>query len=149
MSDRRRVERAESAGGVVYRTTNGEVEIVVCGRDSPPVWGLAKGTPDAGETREQTALREVREETGLEVRLEGFVDSITYWFAIPAGVRYQKTVYFYLMTPTGGDISLHDSEYDTVTWLPAAEALKSLSYENEVRVVRKGLSMVSAKTGIE
>ena len=52
------------------------------------------------------------------------------------------------MSPTGGDLSLHDKEFDTVMWLPAAEALKSLSYHNEVRVVQKGLSMVSAKTGI-
>ena len=144
MRRKERLEQLVSAGGMVYRVSDGEVEVVVCGVGSPPKWGLPKGTPASGETREQTALREVNEETGLEVEIEGFIDSIDYWFVVPAeGVRCHKTVYFYLMSAKGGDVSLHDHEFDTVRWLPAEEALKTLTYENEVRVVQKGLSMVS------
>ena len=80
MKRNQRVERPVSAGGVVYRTDGGNPEIVVCGRDSPPIWGLPKGTPDPGESHEQTAVREVEEETGLTVELEGLIDSIDYWF---------------------------------------------------------------------
>ena len=116
----------------------------MCGRNSPPVWGLPKGTPDSGETREQTALREVGEETGLEVHIDGFIDSIDYRFVLLAdGVRCHKTVFFYLMSVNGGDVSLHDHEFDVVQWSPAEQAFRALTYENEVRIVQKGLSMVS------
>ena len=67
---RRRVERPVSAGGVVYRVVDGKIEAVLCGRIDTGRWSLPKGTPDPGETLERTALREVREETGLEVAIE-------------------------------------------------------------------------------
>ena len=149
MSQNQRIENLLSAGGVVYRRSNGSVEVIVCGRFSPPILGLPKGTPDPGETREQTALREVREETGLEVEIEGFIDSIDYWFLRSReGTRCHKTVLFYLMSPTGGDISLHDHEFDEVRWLPIEKALSALTYENEVRIVQKGLSMVSKESDV-
>ena len=150
MRSKQRVERLVSVGGAVYRTNNERVEVVACGRNSPPMWGLPKGTPDPGETREQTALREVNEETGLEVKLERLIDSIDYWFVRSAdGVRCHKTVFFYLMWATGGDMSLHDREFDVVRWFRVEEAIKTLTYENEVRIVEKGLSMVSQKARIE
>ncbi|MCH8206043.1 MAG: NUDIX hydrolase [Chloroflexi bacterium] len=143
MRRKRRVEDLVSAGGVVYRINGGEPEVVLCGHISPPVWGLPKGTPDRGESREQTALREVREETGLEVEIERFIDSIDYWFVRSSdGVRCHKTVLYYLMSPTGGDVSLHDHEFDEVRWLPAAQAFETMTYEDEVEVVKKALSMV-------
>ena len=110
------------------------------------LWGLPKGTPEAEETREQTALRAVNEETGLEVEIEGFIDSIEYSFFSPFDrVRYHKVVLFYRMSANGGDISLHDQEFDTVCWAPVQEALDNLTYDNEVRIVQKGLSLVSKK----
>ena len=117
--------------------------MLLCGRNSPPLWALPKGTPDAGETRERTAIREVNEETGLEIEIDGFIDSIEYWFAGPSDqVRYHKRVYYYLMSVTGGDISRHDQEFDEVKWFPAGQALKTMTYGNEVKVVEKGVSMV-------
>ena len=144
----KRVERLVSAGGVVYRESSAGTEVVVCRRDSPAVAGLPKGTPERGETQEQTALREVREETGLEVESRGLIGSIRYWFQDrkPA-VRYDKTVHFYLMSPTGGDLSLHDHEFDAVEWLPYRDALAALTYESEVEIVRKGLAMVAGEEG--
>ena len=134
----------------MYRMKENRVEIIVCGRESPPIWGLPKGTPDANETLEQTALREVNEETGLEVELDEYIDRIEYWFGKPAGrTRCHKFVYFYLMKETGGDISLHDHEFDYVSWLPVEEARKTLTYENEVKIVEDALSLVwkKARTG--
>lgn len=144
MKRRKRVEQLVSAGGVVHRIRDGEVEVVICGRGSPRVWALPKGTPDSGESHQQTALREVREETGLEVEGDEFIDTIDYWFVRSGDrVRCHKTVYYYLMSAIGGDVSLHDHEFDEVGWFSAEEALATLTYPNEVRIVQQGLAMVS------
>ncbi|MBM3941742.1 MAG: NUDIX hydrolase [SAR202 cluster bacterium] len=139
-----RVENLVSAGGVVYRRVNGQLQIVLCGRKDPMRWSLAKGTPDPGETIESTALREVREETGLDVKVEAPIGSINYWFADPQGeVRYHKTVHFYLMVPTGGDTDRHDPEFDVVQWFSADEALQALTYANEADVLRQALVLIA------
>ena len=143
MSPTRPTARLESSGGVVYREGPGGTEVVLCGRTSQSLWALPKGTPEAGETREQTALREVSEETGLEVVIREYIGDIDYWFVLPGGARCHKTVYYYLMTATGGDMSRHDSEFDYVRWFPAPEALRTMTHKNEVRVVEKGLSMAA------
>ena len=141
-----RVENLVSAGGVVYRQVDGRTEMVLCGRETPVRWSLAKGTPDKGESLEDTALREVREETGLEVRIEDDIGSIEYWFADRDGeIRYRKTVHFYLMVPTGGQIDQHDPEFDVVEWFPADEALKNLTYANEVEVLRRALALIARR----
>ena len=134
-----------SAGGVVYRANgDGQIEVAVCGRRFPPLLALPKGTPDPGETEEQTALREVCEETGLQVVSEDYIDSIQYWFVrAQDGVRCHKVVHFYLMKVVGGDISQHDQEFDFVTWTPAEDCRRTLTYQNEVEIVQKGVSLVS------
>ncbi len=143
------VKELVSAGGVVHRFSEGRTEVVICRRHSPPVWGLPKGTPEPGESREQTALREVSEETGLDVEVEAFIDSIDYWFAgYGDGIRCHKTVLFYLMRSTGGDISRHDHEFEEVRWFPVDEAIDTVNYENEVRILEKGLSLVSEKARV-
>ena len=111
-------------------------------------WSLAKGTPDQGETLEETALREVREETGLEVTLETSIGSIDYWFAGRDGeARYHKTVHFYLMVPVGGHPDHHDPEFDVVQWFPFDEALKALTYPNEVGVLRQAAQLINPQIG--
>ena len=143
---RPRVENPVSAGGVVYRQVDGRIETVLCGRDNPASWSLAKGTPDEGESLEDTALREVREETGLEVQIDAPLGSIEYWFGDRAGkVRYHKTVHFYLMVPIGGDTQHHDPEFDVVRWFPLDEALKTLTHANESKVLRQALPLISKR----
>ena len=145
MAPPRRTVTLESAGGVVQRPGKSGVEIVLCGRRSPRLWALPKGTPEPGETREQTALREASEETGLELALGQLIGSIEYWFVRPEdGARCHKAVYYYLMTATGGDTALHDGEFDEVGWFPLREALALMTYQNEVGVVEKGLAMASS-----
>ena len=109
-------------------------------------WSLAKGTPDPGETLEETALREVREETGLEVEIAAPLGNIEYWFANrELDVRYHKTVHFYLMVPVGGGLELHDPEFDVVRWFTSDEALEILAYANEVAVLRRALEVISKR----
>ncbi len=142
MKNKASVVQFVSAGGVVYRDNGHGPEVVLCGRNSPELWALPKGTPEMGETREQTAVREVSEETGLDVKTQCFIDSIQYWFVRPSdGMRCHKTVLYYLMDPIGGDTSRHDHEFDQVQWFSVEDALKTMSYGNEAKVVEKGLSL--------
>ena len=112
MSSSLPVEEAVSAGGVVYKFDNSnQLSILLCGRKEESIWGLPKGTPEPGETLEQTAGREVTEETGLKGEVQDKVKEIHYWFT-REGIRYSKTVHFYLFSPTGGSIQEHDHEFD-------------------------------------
>ena len=138
---RLRTASAVSAGGVVYRVRRGGVEIALCGRTATGLWGLPKGTPNRGEDLIETALREVREETGLKARVIAPLGEISYWFA-SRGVRFHKVVHFYLMAAVGGDVADHDPEYDVVRWFPLAEALISASYANEAEVIRRAAAQI-------
>ncbi len=141
---KRRVERHVSAGGVVYRLTNGEIEAVLCGRSDPLRWSLPKGTPDKGESLEETALREVREETGLEVVIEAALGNINYWFVTPDNqASCNKTVHFFLMGQVGGSMDQHDPEFDEVRWFHSRQALKSLAYANETNVLKRALNVIN------
>lgn len=139
----KRVARATSAGGVVYRHTAEGPEIVLAHRRSPALWALPKGTPSAGETLEETALRETSEETGLRVVIEATIGPISYVF-VRGSTRFDKTVHFYLMRPVGGDLGDHDHEFDDARWVPLAEALSLLSYPTERSVVEQAERLLAA-----
>jgi 8-oxo-dGTP pyrophosphatase MutT (NUDIX family) len=143
--------RAFSAGGVVFRliagdaieaknigdqwsTAHNSIEVVLVGRSNSGIWALPKGTPKSGETFEQVAVREVQEETGLEVRLIAYIGNISYSF-IHDKTRFQKQVRHFLFEAIGGDISRHDAEYDRVEWFSIAEAGRLLTYQNEVNIL--------------
>ena len=123
-----RVRNAVAAGGVVVRERDGKREVVLNGRHSDGTWVFAKGTPDRGEEIEDTALREVEEETGLKVKIVAPIGTTDYWFAAP-GERVHKIAHFFLMEPTGGDVSAHDHEYDEVRWVSEDEARRLLSFD--------------------
>jgi 8-oxo-dGTP pyrophosphatase MutT (NUDIX family) len=101
-------------------------------------WVLPKGTPSDGETAEQTALREVAEETGLTVRILSRVGAIEYFFT-QDGVRIHKTVHFFLMEPTGGNLEEHDNEFEDVRWIPLEEARTLLTFPTERQIVEQAL----------
>jgi bis(5'-nucleosidyl)-tetraphosphatase len=153
--------RAFSAGGVVYRrvpapsspaTHTGDAdspqqsaplsaEIVLVGRAWDNFWVLPKGTPQPGESTEEVALREVSEETGIVARIVGELGSIHYWFS-RQGLRYSKEVFYYLMEAAGGDVSLHDHEYDDARWFPVSEAPSRLAYANEEEIARRAAALI-------
>jgi 8-oxo-dGTP pyrophosphatase MutT (NUDIX family) len=99
-------------------------------------WTLPKGQQEAGETIEETALREVNEETGLQVRVLAPLDTIDYWFVwAPEQTRYHKFVHYFLMEATGGDFSAHDAEVEEVRWFEPDEAAAALTFANERRLL--------------
>ena len=136
---------ATSAGGIVVRHEGGRPHLVVGSRRRERdgyTWTLPKGTPDRGETIEETAIREVTEETGLEVRITGPLDKIEYWF-VQSGTRIHKTVHYFLMEPIGGDLARHDREFDQVRWIAFDEANAVLTFETERVLVAKAARAVA------
>lgn len=148
MRARRKVRAAVSAGGVVYRVRDdGVVELVLVARPSSNLWALPKGTPEPGESIEETAIREVAEETGLQVEIVAPVCSIEYSFMLSGeGVRVDKVVHHFLMRARDGDVSLHDHEYDVVDWFETGEALRRMTYANERTVVERAAALIEART---
>lgn len=145
--------RAVSAGGLIIRKGEHGPELVLGRRRRERdgvTWTLPKGTPISGETTEQTALREVTEETGLEVRIVEVIGDIEYWFVLN-GTRFHKTVHYFLMQPTGGDFSAHDHEFDEVRWIELAAAEGMLSFPTERAIVARASEAItlslSATTG--
>lgn len=141
-----RTARATSAGGVVHRADDGPHEIVLVHRRVPALWALPKGTPDAGETLEETAVREAREETGLQVEIEEPIRSISYFF-VHGRTRYHKTVHFFLMRPIGGRLDDHDHEFDEVRWVRLADALELMTHATEREVVQRAADLLAARAG--
>jgi len=137
---------ATSSGGIVIRFHDGAPQLVVGRRRRERdgvTWTLPKGTPHPGEITEQTALREVAEETGLEVRIVRPFDSIEYTF-VQGGTRIHKTVHYYLMQPTGGDLGRHDHEFDEVRWIRFDEAPVLLTFDTERDLVARAAEDVAA-----
>lgn len=142
---RLRTATATSAGGIVVRYDSGEPWLVVGSRRRERdgrTWTLPKGTPHPGESREETALREVAEETGLQVRITGPLDSIEYWF-VQSGTRIHKTVHYFLMEPAGGDLAAHDREFDEVRWIPFTAATTMLTFETERALVARAAEILA------
>jgi len=131
----------------VFRPGGGELEVALIrtknlrGKD---VWSLPKGGREEGEDAESAALREVREETGLEAEIVTSLEDITYWFIWPPEqVRYRKTVHLYLMRATGGDIADHDDEVEEVRWLPASQAIRRLTYKTDRGVLQRAAELAA------
>ena len=140
-------ERQVSAGGVVFRRARGSLEIAII-RVGPIIrWQLPKGIVDEGETPEEAALREVREETGLKARIESNLETIEYWYVSKDSerrVRYHKFVHFYLMKYISGSTDDHDTEVEEARWVTLAEASRMLSFKSERELVRKAEASLRA-----
>jgi 8-oxo-dGTP pyrophosphatase MutT (NUDIX family) len=111
------------------RTRRGEV-----------VWGLPKGLVEQGESFEETAVREVREETGFEGAITAPLGSVSYWF-VWEGTRINKTVHFFLMELTGGDAAFRDMEMEDVDWFPLATAAESIAFNSEREIIQKAAAL--------
>ena len=128
--------RETSFGGVVLR--DGEV-LVITPAGKRRVTGLPKGGPNPGESGEQTAAREVREETGVVASVREPLGDVTYWYR-RSGRRVFKTVHFYLCDYVSGSTRDHDHEVEDARWIPLAEARTALSYPGERALIERALS---------
>ena len=129
-----------SAGGVVVRKNNNQTEVLICERFSENLIALPKGKPNEGEYEAATAIREVREETGINAIIKNKIKDIFYSFESPNGI-INKRVSFFLMEKIDGEISNHDDEFDKVYWEKWDSALNKLSYQGEKDVLEKAIEL--------
>ena len=147
-----------SAGGLVLRNmrraynprTNrvylSTVKVALIGRTDRRgrlLWSLPKGHIEDYETVPMTAIREVREETGIEGEIIKRLGTIDYWF-LSDGKRIHKTVHHYLLRFTGGELSNADAEITEVKWVPLKDLPRVLSYADERKLARRAIGTVSA-----
>lgn len=135
----------KSAGSVLFRIIEKEMEVCLIQvetRGGNPSWRLPKGSMERDETSEETAIRETREETGCLGEIVSSLSDIEYWYTrrdLGQVNRVHKIVHFFLIQYLSGSIEDHDDEVDDVKWLPIKEALKSISYEAEGRVLQEAI----------
>jgi len=137
-----------SAGGVVWRREGDRLEIVMARPVRKDAWVLPKGQPNPKETLIETAVRETREETGLEVEPGAEVGKISYvfsWRDRPGEqlVRIFKNVHYFLMEPRGGSLDAHDHEMDEVRWMDIDEAEHRASYKSDREIIVKAREMLT------
>jgi 8-oxo-dGTP pyrophosphatase MutT (NUDIX family) len=133
-----------SAGGVIVR--DGECVVIVPTRraaDGSKVLALPKGHPDGDETPLDAALREVREEAGVQGQLVEKLGDVRYWYQ-RKGKRIQKVVAFFLLDYVSGDPQDHDHEVEDARWMPLAQAASQLSYPGEREMAARALSRTQA-----
>jgi 8-oxo-dGTP pyrophosphatase MutT (NUDIX family) len=128
-----------SAGGVAFRPAKGggvEVALIAVGESHR--WQLPKRTIERDEPPEVAALREVREEAGVETELIEPIDEVEYWYVGDSRgrrVRFHKKVDFYLMRYVAGDVTDHDHEVREARWFAIDEAIEQLAFKNEKSIV--------------
>ncbi|MGQ9474916.1 MAG: NUDIX hydrolase [Actinomycetota bacterium] len=132
-----------SAGGILFRPAEGGFEVALIRLKGGKVYALPKGLVEEGEDPLETALREVREETGMAgepVAPLGYVRY--YYYSREEDTRYFKLVHFYLLRYREGSEKDHDWEVEGVEWVPLERALRSLSYKGEREILEKAAAIL-------
>lgn len=138
-----------SSGGVVYRRTETGYEFVAVQRARHGDWSLPKGHIEAGESRENAAIREVMEETGIEARIVGDLQEVVYFYRRAKEGLTRKSVYYYLMEALSDDLGGPNWEVSEARWLPMSQADSLLSYANDKETIRLALKALGEKPAKE
>lgn len=137
------IKTQTSSGGVIYKRENNVPEIALIAVKGGDVWCLPKGIIEKGEQPDQTAVREVREETGLHGSIISKIGDISYWYYLrDENAKCRKTVHFYLMEYISGNVKDHNFEVDDVSWFPLNEAMMKVSYKGDREIVTKAKEMI-------
>src|SRR5262245_25483479 len=134
---------AKSSSGVSPPESSPPAQVLIVHRPKYDDWSFPKGKADPGESIEQTALREVREETGIDARIIQVLPIVRYTYGDARGNPRPKVVHYFLMEPSGGALAVNGHEIDLAEWLEPRQALLRLSYDHDrdllSRAIESGL----------
>lgn len=131
------MKREFSAGGIVFNN-NGQVLITQHSQNKH--WSFPKGLIDQGQTSKEAAVREVKEEGGVEADIIDKVGYSKYVYTLN-GVKIFKVVTYFLMKYISGDIKDHDFEVSDIGWYEPENALKQLSFSQDKELFKKALEI--------
>src|SRR5258708_35845687 len=132
-----------SAGRVVYKKSDGEFQILVAQHSGHHGWVFPKGLigdHKKGETKEETAVREVEEETGIKARILKPLTPITYWY-VWEGEKRKKTVYYFLMEFVE-DTGKRDDGMEAVEWILSCQDEQKLTYPADKKVWKEAQELI-------
>ncbi len=130
-----------SAGGIVYKKSP-SLQILVCQHSQHHGWVFPKGLINKKEKKEETAVREVKEETGIEAEIKKALTPSTYWY-VWEGEKVKKTVYFFIMKFVGGDTKDHDFEMEKVEWIDYNDVSKRLTFDSDKKVWEEAKKLIT------
>lgn len=130
-----------AAGGVVLRETAGKLDVLLIATHGSRRWSLPKGRLEAGENAETAAIREVREETGIQARILAPLETVEYFFFGHRHHRFHKFVDYFLMVYEEGVITPQYSEVDGAEWCAMPDALVQVTYPNDRKLVQQAVSL--------
>ncbi len=140
------LKRDFSAGGVVFKKEEGKTKILLIRNYKKDkdvnYWGFPKGHLDPGETSKDAAVREVEEETGIKAKILEKVDSSKYFY-FWEGEKTLKTVAIFLMEYESGQLNAQQSEVAEAVWFSPEEALETVTFENEKKILQKALDKIN------
>jgi 8-oxo-dGTP pyrophosphatase MutT (NUDIX family) len=134
-----------SAGGVTFRKRDSVIEVALISVGEQNRWQLPKGLVDSKESTESAAIREVREEAGIESEVVERIEKVEYWYYAGQGterVRVHKFVHFYLLEYKSGDVADHDFEVNEARWVEIEEAIEMLAFKSEKSIVESAKRMI-------
>jgi 8-oxo-dGTP pyrophosphatase MutT (NUDIX family) len=134
-----------SAGGVAFKKRGALVYVALISVGERERWQLPKGLVEKDEPFELAAMREVREETGLETEMVAPLDTVEYWYFSGTGarrVRFHKFVHFFLLRYKSGKTADHDAEVNEARWVEITQAQQLLAFASEKRVVARAQEMI-------
>lgn len=127
------IQMEKSCGAIIWQERDAMPQVLVLRHKNGGHWAFPKGHVESGETEEETALREIREETGLKVKLHrGFREMVTF----SPKPQVMKDVVYFAATPTGGSLKRQVEEVLDIRWARLSEALKLVTFENDRQVLR-------------
>lgn len=132
---------------MVYRRKGETVEIVIISVGEQSRWQLPKGLIDKGETSAEAALREVREEAGIEAEVVELIDKVEYWYYSKGSgkrIRFHKYVYFYLLKYRSGNTEDHDREVNDARWVDIDTGRTMLAFKGEKEMVSRAKGMIES-----
>ena len=145
VTPRKKTRDEHSSGGAVISLRNGQPHVALIATRNKTRWGLPKGAVSEGETSEAAALREVREETGIEAKIVRLLDTIEYFFRA-GDTLIHKRVDFYLMEYVAGELEPQLSEVDDVEWVELSASLKRASFDSERKLLEMALQEMGSSS---